>query len=245
MLLGLAALTRLQGVLLVLPLWLLLLRRDGWRLRASQLWLLLGIAGALAFFGYVAVLTGVPRAYLDAQIAWGRTGAGNVAPGQNLGSNLSPVLGTLLVVLCAAVFLLVYLRPGPDPAGVRAGADPVHRGAAGERPAGSVGRYAMLAFPYVWLLAGRRSPVFRATWPALSAGLLGVLALLEFGGYFVALSRGWSRGGRSPDRATAITRRWSSGMRNRSQATCIASRGRICIREPRLSDHCTGTTTIR
>ena len=40
--LALTVLTRLQGVGLILPLWVLMLRQDGWRPRPSQAWLLLG-----------------------------------------------------------------------------------------------------------------------------------------------------------------------------------------------------------
>ena len=49
----------------------------------------------------------------------------------------------------------------------------------------AIGRIAMLAFPYVWILAGRRSPSFRRAWPLLSAGLMTLLAVLMFGGYYV------------------------------------------------------------
>ncbi len=40
--LALAVLSRFQGVGLILPLWVLMLRQDGWRPKASQAWLLLG-----------------------------------------------------------------------------------------------------------------------------------------------------------------------------------------------------------
>jgi hypothetical protein len=43
----------------------------------------------------------------------------------------------------------------------------------------------MLAFPFVWILANRRSPFARRTWPLLSVGLFTLVAVLEFGGYWV------------------------------------------------------------
>ncbi|OGN81557.1 MAG: hypothetical protein A2X23_13040 [Chloroflexi bacterium GWC2_73_18] len=184
-LLALAALTRLQGILLVVPLAILFLRQDGWRLRASLAWLLAAPAATLGFFAYVAALTGEPRAYLEAQIAWGRAGVGAAPPGQNLGSVLSPTLVLLLVILGVAVFLLVYMRP--DRMRLEYALVPIlYVGAVfGSGLLESVGRYVMLAFPYAWILARRRNVLFRRAWPALSAGLLGLFALLGFGGYFV------------------------------------------------------------
>jgi hypothetical protein len=43
----------------------------------------------------------------------------------------------------------------------------------------------MLAFPYAWILAGRRSGWFRHAWPIASAGLMTTFAILMFGGYYV------------------------------------------------------------
>src|SRR5688572_22804210 len=53
----LTVLCRLQGVALVLPLLILMLRQDGWRPRASLGWLLLGPLAGVAFLGYVATIT--------------------------------------------------------------------------------------------------------------------------------------------------------------------------------------------
>ena len=49
----------------------------------------------------------------------------------------------------------------------------------------AVGRVTMLAFPFVWLLANRRSLFARRSWPMLSAGLFTAIAILSFGGYWV------------------------------------------------------------
>ena len=49
----------------------------------------------------------------------------------------------------------------------------------------AVGRVTMAAFPYAWLLAGRRSLVVRRAWPVVSAGLFALVAILSFGGYWV------------------------------------------------------------
>jgi hypothetical protein len=49
----------------------------------------------------------------------------------------------------------------------------------------AVGRITMVAFPYVWILANRRSLFARRAWPVISAGLFVVVAILSFGGYWV------------------------------------------------------------
>ena len=43
----------------------------------------------------------------------------------------------------------------------------------------------MLAFPLVWILANRRSSFARRAWPTVSAGLFAIVAVLQFGGYWV------------------------------------------------------------
>ena len=49
----------------------------------------------------------------------------------------------------------------------------------------AVGRITMLAFPYAWILANRRSLFARRAWPVISMGLFTVIAILSFGGYWV------------------------------------------------------------
>jgi hypothetical protein len=183
--LALACLARLQGVVLILPLGLVLLRRDGWRPRPAHAWLLLGPAAALGFLLYVGWLSGSLSGFLDAQRAWGREGLGGAGPGGTIGAKLSPYQGALVATLCWSVFMLVWIRRDrlrPEYALV-----PVLFIAA-ELASGSleaVGRVTMLAFPYAWLLAGRRSLLGRRGWPAISAALFGLVAVLSFGGYWV------------------------------------------------------------
>ena len=43
----------------------------------------------------------------------------------------------------------------------------------------------MLAFPFVWILANRRSVFARRAWPMVSVGLFAIIAVLQFGGYWV------------------------------------------------------------
>jgi Gpi18-like mannosyltransferase len=183
--LALTVLCRVQGVVLIVPLGILMLRQDGWRPKASLLWLLLGPLAAAAFLGYVATVTGSTTAYLDAQQAWGRQGIGGAAPGKTIGSGFTPYQGALLLTLLATVFLLVYARV--DKMRLEYALVPILFIAA-EMSSGSleaVGRVTMAAFPLVWLIANRRGIVARRAWPLVSAGLFTLIALLSFGGYWV------------------------------------------------------------
>lgn len=183
--LALAVLCRLQGVALILPLAIVMLRQDGWRPRPSQAWLLLGPLAGLGFLAAVASITGSTTGYLDAQQAWGREGIGGAAPDGTVAAMFSPYQGALLVTLLASVFLLVFVRV--DRLRPEYWLVPVLFIGA-ELSSGSleaVGRITMLAFPFVWILANRRSPAFRRTWPLVSVGLFTLIAVLQFGGYWV------------------------------------------------------------
>ena len=183
--LALTVLGRLQGIGLVLPLWILMLRQDGWRPKASQAWLLLAPLAALGFVLYVAGLTGSLTGFLDAQKAWGRAGIGGAAPDATIAAGFSWYQAALLATLLWSVFLLVFVRV--DRMRPEYWLIPVVFIAA-ELSSGSleaVGRITMLAFPYVWILANRRSLFARRAWPIVSAGLFTVVAILSFGGYWV------------------------------------------------------------
>ncbi len=185
LLLALACLCRFQGIVLVLPLAIVLLRQDGWRPRPSLAWLLLGPAAALGFLLYVGAITGSATAYLDAQGAWGRLGIGGSSPGSTIAASISLYQVALLVTLCATVFLLVFTRR--DRMRIEYVLIPVLYIAA-EMASGSleaVGRVTMLAFPYAWILANRGGFFARTYWPLMSAGLFTALAILAFGGYWV------------------------------------------------------------
>jgi hypothetical protein len=190
-LLALAALTRLQAVALIIPLGLLLLKSDGWRPRRSLLWLGLGPVATVGFILYVANLSGSMSGFFSAMGEWGRTGAGATQQSQRLvdviagGAYPAIYLSSLLVVLCAAIFLLVYLRPDriPLPYAVIPILYLVIVFASGQLM--SIGRYILIAFPYVWILAGRNSRAFRLAWPIISFVLLGILSFSAFRGYYV------------------------------------------------------------
>ncbi len=186
LLFGLACLCRLQGVLMIVPLAVIVLHRDGWRPRPSLAWLGLGPAASGAFLVFVASLTGRSSGYLDAQVGWGRSGPVTAAAnGESIGQLFTTYQGTLIAVLAIAIFLLVYLRSDRIP--VAYGLLPVLTLglALSSGLLEAIGRIAMLAFPYAWILAGRRSGWFRRAWPIASAGLMTAFAILMFGGYYV------------------------------------------------------------
>jgi hypothetical protein len=183
--LALTVLCRLQGIALIVPLLILMLRQDGWRPRPSLGWLLLGPLAAAAFLGYIATVTGAPTAFLDAQQAWGREGIGGAPAGTTIGAMFSPYQGALVAILAASTFLLVFIRV--DRLRPEYWLIPVLFIAA-ELSSGSleaVGRITMLAFPFVWILANRRSVFARRAWPMVSVGLFAIVAVMQFGGYWV------------------------------------------------------------
>jgi Mannosyltransferase (PIG-V) len=181
----LTVLCRLQGVALVLPLLILMLRQDGWRPQPSLGWLALGPLAFVAFLAYIASVTGTPTAFLDAQQAWGREGIGGAAPDGTIGAMFTPYQGALVATLLATTFLLIFRRI--DKLRIEYWLVPALFIAA-ELSSGSleaVGRITMLAFPIVWILANRRSSFARRAWPTVSAGLFAIVAVLQFGGYWV------------------------------------------------------------
>jgi hypothetical protein len=184
-LLALATLCRFQGLVLVIPLAILMLRQDDRRLRPSLGWLLLGPVAAVAFLAVIGVITGSPTAFLDAQDAWGRSGVGGAPAQGTVAAQFSAYQAALLLTLCWSVYLLVFVRR--DRIRLEYILIPVLYIAA-EMASGSleaVGRVTMLAFPYAWILAGRAGFVMRTYWPVVSAGLFTALAILAFGGYWV------------------------------------------------------------
>ena len=185
-LVALAALTRLQGAVLALPIWLLLFLRDGRHLRP-----LAGLAAART-----ARRDRLPRRQCRSWPAAPartaprrRPGAGPASAGpprtQSLVSLLSLVNVIQLATLLVAVFLLVYLRPDriPVPYGLLTLLSLGLVFASGSLE--SIGRHVMTAFPYAWLLAGRRARWFRVGWPIVSLVLLFVLSTAMFAGRFV------------------------------------------------------------
>ena len=182
---ALTVVSRTQGVALILPLAILMLRQDGWRPRASMLWLALGPLAAGAFLAYIGGVTGSSTAFLDATEAWGRTGIGSYEPGKTIGTAFTPYLGALLLTLLATTFLFVFIRADRIP--IEYALVPILPIVADLLSGSleSIGRHTMAGFPLLWILANRRSVAIRRGWPIVSAGLFAIVAVLTFGGYWV------------------------------------------------------------
>jgi mannosyltransferase PIG-V len=184
-LLAVAALTRLQGAVLALPVWLILFLRDGRRLRPTQAWVFLGPLAAIGFVAAVGMFAGGSDAYGAAQAAWGRAGLGAAAADQSLAGSFSVINAVQLLTLLLAVFGLVYVRADriPLPYVLVAVLPLLLVFASGTLE--SVGRHVTSAVPNAWILAGRRSTWFRVGWPAVSAISLLVISTAMFAGRFV------------------------------------------------------------
>ena len=107
-----AGLTRVQGVLLIVPL-AIMAWQSGTRRRNLLRLPLVGI-GPLAFLAFVTLSTGNPDAYGAAQASWSTSSPlGTAVRIQSMDSSFVTV--TLLAALLGFVFLLVYLRPDKIP----------------------------------------------------------------------------------------------------------------------------------
>lgn len=183
LLVGLATLTRFQGLVLLPTLaWIALRGQDPGRWRRLA-WLGLAPVAALAFLAFVATVTGRPDGYLQAQAGWGRAG---IAPGPDaLGANLDWRGAAQLATFLAGIYPLVFARPDRlAPAYVLWPiATLAVTFASGNLE--SIGRYLTVVVPFFWLLAGRGSWIGRIGWPIASTVGLFVAALLSFAGWYV------------------------------------------------------------
>jgi Gpi18-like mannosyltransferase len=187
-LLALATLTRLQGVVLVLPLaWILWERAGRSRPRASWLALLLGPLAAAGAFAWVVWLTGDVSAYAAAQGGWGRLGLGGDPQG-SLAAGFTGAAALVhaidFAVLLSATFLFVFVRRDRIPAAYVSVPALFVVMVFVSGSIQSIGRLLLPAFPYSWMLAGRRGTLGRA-WPAISGVLLFAVSALMFSGWFV------------------------------------------------------------
>jgi hypothetical protein len=201
---GLACLTRLQGLLLAVPLAIILVehaggwRAGGWR-TPTLAWLATGPLAFALFAVHLGLAFGQPFGMLTAQQTWAAT-FNNQGPSLAPGSSAAPVLpGTaaadasfgidpvvlLFVALLAGyLFLLVYLRVDRIPL--------AHRAYAIVSVAATLlavltnrslllsnNRYMAVVWPFSWVLAGRRAAWFEATAIGVSGLLFALFAVLN------------------------------------------------------------------
>jgi hypothetical protein len=179
MLYALASATRLQGVLLGVPLLLLMMRAGGAQRPVALVGLLAGPLALGAFLLGLAAFTGDPLAYFHAQEAWTIPPLVDGSPDATP-APFNPLPFVLIATLLFHVFLLVYVRVDRlPPAYVAMAVLAIVVVLLGGRLQ-SVARYLVTAWPFAWLLAGRRAAWFAAAWPVASTGLFVFHAFAHF-----------------------------------------------------------------
>ena len=185
---GLATLTRLQGVLLGIPLAILIASIDdpiGWRKAAGWRTTRLAFlaAGPIAFAlfaGYLGWAFGDPLGMFTAQQAWsniGRPDTGNTTP---VVDRFDPLVLLLVGVLVLYLSLFLFRRRDRISAPYSALAVVTVVTALASGRLQSIGRYLAVAWPFDWILANRRAQWFQLTGLAAFAGLFVIHAVLHF-----------------------------------------------------------------
>jgi hypothetical protein len=187
---GLATLTRLQGVLLGIPLAFLVVQEagaeaGGWRRLAAWRtahigWLVAGPLAFAAFAAYLGVTFGDPLGMFTAQRAWSQTGQEPTGPVTPVLDRFDPIVLLLVVVLCLYLFLFVFRRGDRTsaPYAVLALVTVLTTIATGRLQ--SSARYLVVAWPFSWWLANRRAAWFELVGLAAFGALFVILAVLNF-----------------------------------------------------------------
>jgi hypothetical protein len=192
---GLASLTRLQGVLLGIPLAILIAGANmptpaGWRSPAAWrtprlAWLAAGPLAFALFAAHLGATFGEPFGMFRAQQAWsniGRPEAGNTTP---VLDRFDPIVLVLVGVFCLYLFLFVFRRSDRMPAAyttlavVAVGSTFASLFLNGSLLQ-SIARYMAVVWPFSWILGNRRAGWFQATGLAASGALFAIFAVLNF-----------------------------------------------------------------
>jgi hypothetical protein len=179
---ALASLTRLQGVLLGLPLLIIVAQASGgWRTWRVT-WLAAGPLAFGAFGAYLGAMFGDPLGMLNAQRAWSDIGQLGSGPSGTIPvvDRFDPLVLLLVGVLVFYTFVLVFIRRDRIPA-----AHAVLIGLAfvttfASLRLQSLPRYMAVVWPFSWILAKRRAPWFELTGLAISSALFVLFAVLNF-----------------------------------------------------------------
>jgi hypothetical protein len=179
-LLAAAAVTRLPGVLLVVPLAVLIWHREGVP-RTTLRYLLTGPAALLGFAAYQGAALGSPVAFITAQSSWNFPSRSS-GPGGVDSLPIDPVVPLLTCVLLYHVFLFVYMRSDRLPRSyIVMSVIGVLTILASLRLL-SAPRYLAVVWPFHWTLARRPALWFQQVWPIASTGLFVLFAVLHFTG---------------------------------------------------------------
>lgn len=186
---GLATLTRLQGVLLGIPLAILIVGAStpiaGWRSvvawRTPRLgWLAAGPLAFGLFAAYLGATFGDPLGMFTAQKAWSQIGqeqTGSITP---VLDRFDPIVLLLVGVLLLYLFLFVFRRVDRPSAAYTALALVTVATALATGRLQSIGRYLVVAWPFSWTLANRRAAWFELVGLAAFAALFVIHAVLHF-----------------------------------------------------------------
>jgi hypothetical protein len=183
---GLATLTRLQGILLGIPLAIVIAESSGgWRSAAGWrsprlLWLAAGPAAFAAFAAYLGGAFGDPLGMFTAQRAWSEIGQEPAGPVTPVLDRFDPIVLLLVGVLCLYLFLFVFRRTDRMPAAYTALALVTVATALASGRLQSIARYLVVAWPLSWFLANRRAAWFELVGLAAFAALFVVHAVLHF-----------------------------------------------------------------
>jgi Mannosyltransferase (PIG-V) len=159
LLFALASLTRLPGVVLIVPLAIAIGERRGWHWHRQWLWLIAGPAALVGYLAYLWWLTGDPLAYVHAQAAWN-------APVDTVGPpGLPSVPPQALVLLLVGVvgfyvFQFIYFRTSRVPRLHLAYAIAAVATLAFTARIVSTPRWLAVLWPFAWVMVSRRSRVF-------------------------------------------------------------------------------------
>ena len=177
---GLASLTRLPGVVLIVPLALTMAgqvpaagRRRAW------LWLASGPIALAGYLGFVVLLTGDAFAWLRAQSAWNNPPDSYGPPGMP-SIPTSVLLLALVIVTVVYLFQLVYLRTSRLPRAHVAYLLAGLLSLAVSFRIVSLPRYLAVLWPFPWLFTNRRSGVFVAITMAVYEAAYAVFAFLDY-----------------------------------------------------------------
>ncbi len=182
-LLALAALTRVPGVLLVLPILVIYIQRDGWRPTRDWIPLALAPAALVGFFVYLWTVTGDLLATFRAQDYWRSTGpnavevvatqADQTAEATMAISAAPPyVIALWIATIGFYAFLFVFMRHDRLPVAYWVVAALGIIGVFASGKLLSAPRYIVASWPFYWVLANRSSMAGRV-------GVLAVFALVQ------------------------------------------------------------------
>jgi hypothetical protein len=156
---GLAALCRLPGVVLIVPLAMTMAAQQPRPTRQDFLWLASGPIALAGYLGFVVLMTGDAFAWLRAQSAWNNPPDSYGPPGMpSIPSSM--LLFLLIGVTVFYLFQLVYLRTSRLPRAHVAYAIASLLALAVSARIVSLPRYLAVLWPFPWLLTSRRSTAF-------------------------------------------------------------------------------------